>query len=63
MKDIKQAIKEAHDFADKAIKGSGSDFESWNRNFGIWLNSGLYSLNNKHVLGWIGVTVVACMLF
>ena len=63
MKDIFKAINEAHEFADKAIKSSASDVESWNRSFGIWLNPGLYSLNNKHVLGWVGVTVIACILF
>lgn len=54
MKNIKQAIKEAHKSADKAIAKAQKSVR-WAK-LNDWLNP-------KYVFGCIGVTVVACMLF
>lgn len=62
MVDVKQAIKEAHEYADKAIRDSMHDTKDVQKAVRTWLNAGNYHLTNVHVLSWIVVTALICII-
>lgn len=63
MQSIKDKIKQANRFADEAIKEAESDLKEIRGTMGTWLNAGSYQLTNVHVVTWIGVTVLLCIIF
>ena len=63
MVDVKQAIKEANEYADKAIRESINDIQGVRKTVRTLLSSGNYHLTNVHVVTWLGITVLLCIIF
>lgn len=61
--DINKAIKEANEFADKAISDSINDMQGVRKTVRTWLSAGNYNLTNVHVVTWLGITVLLCIIF
>lgn len=63
MSDIKRKIEEANRFADESIKEAQRDLKEIGGTMSTWLNAGNYHLTNVHVVTWLGITVLLCIIF
>ena len=63
MHSIKDKIKQANHFADEAIKEAERDLKEIGGTMSTWLNAGSYHLTNVHVVTWLGITVLLCIIF
>ena len=63
MSDIKRKIEEANRFADSSIKEAQRDLKEIGGTMSTWLNAGNYHLTNVHVVTWLGITVLLCIVF
>lgn len=63
MSDIKGKIKEANRLADDSIKEAQRDLKEIGGTMSTWLNAGNYHLTNVHVVTWLGITVLLCIIF
>jgi hypothetical protein len=63
MHSIKDKIKQANHFADEAIKEAERDLKEIGGTMSTWLNAGNYHLTNVHVVTWLGITVILCIIF
>ncbi len=63
MSDIKRKIEEANRFADDSIKEAQRDLKEIGGTMSTWLNAGNYHLTNVHVVTWLGITVLLCIIF
>lgn len=63
MSDIKRKIEEANRLADDSIKEAQRDLKEIGGTMSTWLNAGNYHLTNVHVVTWLGITVLLCIIF
>lgn len=63
MSAIKRKIEEANRFADESIKEAQRDLKEIGGTMSTWLNAGNYHLTNVHVVTWLGITVLLCIVF
>jgi hypothetical protein len=63
MSNIKRKIEEANRLADDSIKEAQRDLKEIGGTMSTWLNAGNYHLTNVHVVTWLGITVLLCIIF